>query len=213
MIFSDGLQLINQSAASTLQPWLLSKSSCEIKPPSSKDLSFTTFACGSSARLAFAEPAAYSAASCPPWHPPSLDRYRHPRPSLHRFRQSAFILCRKWNGFGGLILGVASQIADNAHRNFLIQRSLNRCRQGNAFNSEVVPELTQLANSAPSNSRIFLRQQNGSQPYPRMGYGAAKRCRQLGDCNIAQLVFQVYAAVRAATPLTSFEEFCRTLIQ
>ena len=107
-------------------------------------------------------------------------------------------------------MGVTSQIADNAHRNFLIQRSLNRRRQGNAFNSEVFQRQTQLGKFRAKQFADFLRQQNLVRRHiQEWDTGAAKRGRQLGDCNIAQLVFQIYAAVLRRHTTDFFKEFCR----
>ena len=109
-----------------------------------------------------------------------------------------------------MILGIASQIADDAHRNFLIQRSLNRRGQGNAFNSEVFQRQTQLGKFRTEQFADFLRQQNLVRRHiQEWDTGTAKCGRQLGDCNIAQLVFQIYAAVLRRHAANFFEEFCR----
>ena len=107
-------------------------------------------------------------------------------------------------------MGVASQIADNTHRNFLIQRSLNRRGQSNAFNSEVFQCQTQLGKFRAKQFADFLRQQNLVRRHiQEWDTGAAERGRQLGDCDIAQLVFQVYAAVLRRHTTDFFKEFCR----
>ena len=67
-----------------------------------------------------------------------------------------------------------------------------------------------LANSAPSNSPIFLRQQNlVCRHVQKRNTGAAERCRKLGNGDIAQLVFQLGAAVFCRYAADFFEEFCR----
>ena len=128
--------------------------------------------------------------------------------------KSAFILCRKRNGFGGLILGVTSQIADNAHRNFLIQRSLNRRGQGNAFNRKVFQRQTQLgkfrteqfANFCDSKTWFAAISKNG---IPELPNAAANWVTAI----LRSWFSKSTPLYCAATPLTSLKNFAGSLMR
>ena len=73
--------------------------------------------------------------------------------------KSAFVLRGERDGFGGLVLGVTSQVADDAHGNFLIQGFLDGSRQSDAFDCEVFQRQAEFGKFRAEQLANFLRQQ------------------------------------------------------
>ena len=73
--------------------------------------------------------------------------------------ESAFVLRGKRDGLCGLVLGVAVQIADDAHADALVQRFLDSLRQGDAFDGDAFEGEAQGGKGGGDVFGEFLREQ------------------------------------------------------
>ena len=109
---------------------------------------------------------------------------------------AAFVLRGHRNGGGGLVLGEFAHVADDAHRHFAVQRFLHVFRQAHAFHGEVFQREAEFGKLRQQQFVHFLRQQHLVGGHIEEGdAGSAEGGSQLGHGEVAQLLFELLAAV------------------